>query len=129
MAVFAVLDIVWIGYFFSEKYKALMGPLARLNADGSFNINFLAAFGVYVLLAAAMTLFVIPRISGESIGYAFLIGALMGLIIYGVYDLTNAATLTRWPLNLIIADMAWGTVATGIVAAVVNTVSQYFHWL
>ncbi len=129
MAVFAFLDFIWLGYVMSAKYKEWFGPLARLNADGSLNVNFVAAVFVYVLLAAAIVFFVLPRTAGHGQGQVFLYGALMGLIIYGVYDLTNAATLARWPLALILADTAWGTFATGMTAYVVSYLSKMFSWL
>ncbi len=128
MVVFAFLDAIWIGYVMSSTYKGLLGPLARLNADGTFNINYIAAVGVYVLLAAAVVFFVLPR-AGLSPFSVFLFGALMGLIIYGVYDLTNAATLVHWPLKFIVFDIAWGTFATGLTALVVTNIGKMFHWL
>lgn len=129
MVVFAFLDAIWLGYVMTNFYKTWFGPLARLNADGSFNINFIAAVLVYVLLAAGVVFFVLPRVSGMNPIFVFLFGALMGLIVYGVYDLTNAATLTRWPLNLILADMAWGAFATGMTAYVVSHLGKMFHWI
>lgn len=129
LVVFAFLDTIWLGYIMSSKYKEWFGALARLNPDGSFNINFVAAVGVYILLAAAVVFFVLPRTVGGGPLIVFLFGALMGLIIYGVYDLTNAATLVRWPLNLILADVAWGALATGLTALVVTNLGKMFHWL
>ncbi len=130
MVVFAFLDAIWLGYVMTSRYKEWLGPLARLNADGSFNINFIAAVGVYILLASAIVFFVLP-VLGSSSGAAkiFFYGALMGLIIYGVYDLTNAATLTRWPISLIVADMAWGALATGMTALVVTNLGKMFSWI
>ena len=43
-------------------------------------------------------------------------GALFGLFAYGTYDLTNQATLRNWTTTLTIADMAWGTLVSGIAA-------------
>ncbi len=129
MVVFAFLDYIWLGYIMQNAYKGWLGTLARLNPDGSLNINFIAAVGVYILLAAAIVFFVLPLVANGGIAKIFLTGALMGLIIYGVYDLTNAATLVRWPLNLILADMAWGAVATGITALVVTNIGKMFSWL
>ncbi len=128
MVIFAFLDYLWIGYVMQNTYKAWFGSLARLNPDGSFNINYLAAVGVYILLAAAIVYFVLP-LSGGSALKTVLLGSLMGLIIYGVYDLTNAATLVRWPLSFIAADIAWGTFATGVTAYVVNNLGKMFGWL
>jgi uncharacterized membrane protein len=121
MVIFAFLDSIWIGQIMANRYK--------LNADGSSNINFMAAVGVYALLAAAIVFFVLPRSGGKQPHTVFLFGALMGCIIYGVYDLTNAATLSEWPLSLILADMAWGTIATGLTALVVTNLGKMFRWV
>lgn len=129
MVLFAFLDALWIGYAMSSRYKEWLGALARLNPDGSWNINFIAAVGVYILLAAAVAVFLVPKVSGFSIPQVFLYGTLLGAIIYGVYDLTNAATLVRWPLALIAADVAWGAFATGTVGAVSVYLARMFKWL
>ncbi|MBL9083633.1 MAG: DUF2177 family protein, partial [Planctomycetales bacterium] len=39
-----------------------------------------------------------------------------GLVLYGVYDLTNLATLEKWSLRVTIADMIWGTVLSAVMA-------------
>ena len=129
VVVFAFLDAIWLGYVMSSRYKAWLGPLARHNPDGSLNINFAAAICVYLLLAAAMVFFVLPRTAGLPPLSIFLIGAFMGLIIYGVYDFTNAATLSRWPLSLILADVAWSAFATGVTAYAVTHLGKMFGWL
>ncbi len=129
MFLFAFLDAIWIGYLMSERYKEWFGTLARLNPDGTWNINFIAGVAVYVLLAAAIVLFVIPRVTGLSLASVFMYGALLGGITYGVYDLTNAATLIRWPLTLIMADVAWGAFVTGVVSTTVVHLARMFKWL
>jgi uncharacterized membrane protein len=44
------------------------------------------------------------------------LGALLGLIAYGTYDLSNYATLRDWPLALTALDMAWGAVLSAMSA-------------
>jgi uncharacterized membrane protein len=51
-----------------------------------------------------------------SMSRALGLGALLGLVAYGTYDLTNHATLRDWPLSLTIADMAWGSFVTSMSA-------------
>ncbi|MFN4088633.1 MAG: DUF2177 family protein [Alphaproteobacteria bacterium] len=43
-------------------------------------------------------------------------GALLGLLCYGTYDVTNLATLRGWPFAVTIVDIAWGSVLTGTAA-------------
>jgi uncharacterized membrane protein len=45
-------------------------------------------------------------------------GALLGFVAYATYDLTNQATLRDWPWRVTIADLCWGTLVTGVAAAV-----------
>ncbi len=52
-----------------------------------------------------------------SLGEAVLRCALFGLVVYGVYDMTNLATLRQWSTNLALADMAWGTFVAAAAGA------------
>ena len=45
-------------------------------------------------------------------------GALFGFFCYATYDMTNYATLKGWPLQMVLVDIAWGTVLTALVAGV-----------
>ena len=118
---FMVLDFVWLGLLMKNFYRNQLAPIARL-ADGGIAPNWPAAFVVYVLLGAGIALFVIPRASTVSSASAF--GALFGLVVYGVYDFTNYATLRQWPFVLTLADVAWGAVASAAAAMVVWTVNR-----
>ena len=58
-----------------------------------------------------------PGLDGGSLWVAIGCGALLGLAAYGTYDITNLSTLKNWPASLVIIDMIWGTVLTGIASA------------
>jgi uncharacterized membrane protein len=51
-------------------------------------------------------------------------GALLGLVAYGTYDLTNQATLRDWPAWLTVLDMAWGTLLTAAAAMLAHAASR-----
>jgi uncharacterized membrane protein len=63
-----------------------------------------------------------PRAStlASAAGY----GALLGLVVYGVYDFTNYSTLRQWPFVLTMADVAWGAVASAAAAVVVRLLDR-----
>ena len=44
-------------------------------------------------------------------------GAMLGLVAYGTYDLTNQATLLGWPTIVTVVDLVWGTFLTATGAA------------
>src|SRR5579872_4186752 len=88
-----VLDGLWLGVVMKGFYRDGLAPVARLAPDGSLAPIWSAALPVYLLLVAGNALFVLPRAGSASWTTAALWGGLFGLIVYGVYDLTNLATL------------------------------------
>jgi len=65
---------------------------------------------------------VIPRASTISSAAGY--GAMLGLVVYGVYDFTNYSTLRQWPFVLVLVDVAWGMVASAACAAVVRVAAR-----
>ena len=118
---FMVLDGVWLGLLMKNFYRDQLAPIVRL-ADGGIAPNWPAAFVVYVLLGTGIALFVIPRAPIVPLAAAY--GALFGLVVYGVYDFTNYSTLRQWPFVLVLADVAWGAVASAACSAAVRMVSR-----
>lgn len=119
--VFIILDLVWFqvaGNFF----KSQIGSIARLGANGEWKVALTPAILVYVLMAAGVLLFVVPQ--ATSLPHALLLGALFGLIGYGLYDLTNLATLSAWTLKFALVDMTWGTVLCAAVSSLGYTLSR-----
>ena len=47
---------------------------------------------------------------------AVAMGALLGLVAYATYDLSNLATLQGWSLAVTVVDIAWGTCVSGLAA-------------
>jgi uncharacterized membrane protein len=118
---FMVLDGIWLGLLMKNFYREQLAPIVRLS-DGGIAPNWPAAFVVYVLLGAGIALFVIPRAPTVPLAAAY--GAAFGLVVYGVYDFTNYSTLRQWPFALTLADVAWGTLATGACAAMVRFLAR-----
>jgi len=118
---FMLLDAVWLGLVMKNFYREQLAPIVRLR-DGGIAPNLPAAIVVYVLLGAGIALFVVPRAS--TVPSAAALGALFGLVVYGVYDFTNFSTLRQWPIALTLADTAWGALASAAAAAAVRVVAR-----
>ncbi len=112
---YLILDLVWLGVIIKPFNTRILAPWL-------VELKMIPALMVYVLLALGLTFFVFPKIT--SIGMAFLWGALLGAIIYGVYDFTNYATIANWPLKFLFVDWMWGTVSGGLVAMIVYGISK-----
>jgi len=109
--VFFAIDMLWLGVlarsFYQTNLRHLLSP----------EVNWPAAFVFYFIYIAGILLFAVrPGLEAQSLGKACLWGALFGFFTYATYDLTNLATLRDWPLNVVLVDIAWGTVLCTLVA-------------
>ena len=77
-------------------------------------VRWIPAGLVYVLIIVAVYLYAVQ--DTKSLQQAALKGAGLGLAMYGLYDLTNYATLTNYTLSMTLTDMVWGTVLCGSIA-------------
>lgn len=112
-AAFLALDALWLSQMTPRLYRPALGHLLAEKA------NFAAAAIFYVLyVTGIMVLAVAPAFEKGGLAKAALAGAIVGLMAYGTYDLSNHATLKDWPAKITIIDMAWGTVLTCLSASV-----------
>ena len=68
-------------------------------------------------VAGMVVLAAYPGYRDGSIVTAAVTGAVLGLVAYGTYDLTNLATLKMWSPKVTVIDMAWGTFVTACSSA------------
>lgn len=119
-----VADFIWLGFVVKDFNLRQLAPIGRIE-DGKFQLLMGPAIVAYLLMAAAITLFSVPRAAAGSSGLeAFAWGAGLGLVVYGIYDMTNLATLKDYPWAFAAADMAWGTFLFGIVTWFITKISQ-----
>lgn len=73
-------------------------------------------YPIYAL--GVLMLVVIPAVSAGSWFQALWRGALLGLVAYGAYDLTNQATINGWPTVVTFVDMGWGVTVTALTSLI-----------
>jgi uncharacterized membrane protein len=111
LVVFVGVDFIWLGRMGDAFYRPAMGGMAM---DG-FRLG--PALVFYLLYACGVLFFAVnPALASGDWKTALLNGLVLGLVGYGVYDLTNQATLKTWPLALTLVDMTWGSFLTGLAA-------------
>jgi uncharacterized membrane protein len=80
--------------------------------------NFTVAGLFYLVYVGGIIYFaVIPALNSNSWLTAVINGAILGLIAYGTYDMTNLATLKNWSLSVSIVDMVWGLLLTAMASS------------
>jgi uncharacterized membrane protein len=113
LAIFLALDAVWLSLMVDRLYRPALGALLAPSPA------WWPALLFYLLYALGITGFAVaPAYERASWRVAALRGAALGLIAYASYDLSNQATLRGWSWSVTLADLAWGTVATALTAAV-----------
>ena len=92
------------------------------NIQGSpMKIRLYSAAVAYFLLTLGITHFIV--IPNKSI----LEAALLGLVIYGVYDFTNHATINKYTLKMSIQDSIWGATVCALTTAFSKKLNSYLN--
>ncbi len=109
--VFGILDALWLTKVGPKLYRPEIGELLM---DGWRPVPALIFYALYML---GIQIFAVqPALSAGKWQVAATYGALFGFFCYMTYDLTNQATMKIWSTKVTLADIAWGTFATGLAA-------------
>lgn len=104
LLVFLAADALWLGVLMGPTYAGWLGPMMLAQP------RLVPAAAFYLLIGVGLLVFaVLPGRRSGSLAVTARLSALLGLLAYGTYDLTNYATLRDWPLALTLVDLAWGT--------------------
>lgn len=110
--VFLALDAIWLTTMADRLYRPALG---RLMLDRFEPVPAIMFYVVY--LVGVLAFAVVPGLESRRWTTALGLGALLGLVAYATYDLTNQATLRDWLWRVTAADLCWGTFVTAVAAA------------
>ena len=105
-----LLDWIYLSSFsnyFSKVFKEIQGSKLELKIPSAALCYVFIVFSIYYF--------------GFVLNIGLLNMFILGFIIYGIYELTNHATIKNWPLFMVIVDTLWG----GILYASSFSVSNY----
>lgn len=106
--VFVILDGLYLNLtkdYFNKQVKSIQGS--------DIKANFIAIGITYIFLIYGLNYFIIQK--NRSVKDA----ALLGLVIYAVYEFTNLSIFTNWSVLSTIIDTTWGAVLFGLTTAIV----------
>lgn len=111
-SVFALIDMVWLKLM-NQFYKAKLGDLLLKTP------NLAAAVVFYVIYVVGMIIFAVdPALDQQNWIVAAGYGAMLGLVAYATYDLTNLATLKKWSRTVVLVDIVWGVFVTATASTI-----------
>lgn len=113
LGIILILDFIWISIIMKNFYNKELSIIAK-KEKGKLKPNLIPGLIVYLIIALGITFFVLPI--SKTILESLIYGALFGLILYGVYDLTNLSIIKNYSLKLTIIDIIWGIFLCGITS-------------
>ena len=113
--IFVVLDGLYLNLikdYFNKQIKAIQGS--------DIKANFIAVGITYVFLIFGINYFIIQK--NRSVKDA----ALLGLVIYAVYEFTNLSLFKNWTYLTAFIDSIWGAVLFGLTTGIVYKIRDFF---
>lgn len=120
-ATLLILDGIWLSLMASTYRRLHAGQLLE-----SFRIAPAIAF-YFLYLTGIILLIVFPALQTEE-SYVVVASraALLGLVAYGTYALTNYATLKVYGAQLAMMDLLWGPVLTALSALAATAAARHY---
>ena len=105
----ALMLTFFMGPFFSKHIGHLMRP----------QVNLFITLVYYIMYVAGVFYFCyFSGFKSGSIQQTLMSGFFLGLLCYGVYDITNYLVLKDWKVQMTLVDMFWGGVVTSLISGV-----------
>jgi len=106
-----LIDAIWTAGIAKDFYE---DQLDRILADRPNPFPIVLFY--FVFIWAVLYLVIEPSLINHSFSWLLKHAAVLGLVMYATYNLTNAATLKHWSSKLTIVDVAWGIFLTMAVS-------------
>lgn len=112
--IFFVIDMTWIVKIMGDFYRAEMGQFFRFEM---LPVHKLVGALVWFLLVLGIFYFILPQ--ATSLQSACFLGLIFGLVVYGVYDLTNFVVINHWTIKLMLIDLLWGCIINSFMSGLI----------
>jgi uncharacterized membrane protein len=106
------LDAVWLTQMTPRLYQPRIGELLAAKPSLAPAVAF---YLIYV--AGIVVLAVLPALREGGWRRLLINAAMLGLVAYAAYDLTNQATMKTWSTTITLVDIAWGVLVTTAAAS------------
>ena len=100
--VFVIVEALMLTFFMAPFFSKHIGHLMRPQ------INLYVTLLYYLLYVAGVFTLLLFWIQTGSLQQTLISGFLLGLLCYGVYDITNFLVLKDWKIQMTLIDMFWG---------------------
>lgn len=124
LILFCILDLIWLGHIGKPLYLKHIGQMLLLDGQ-TITPRPLATVLVYFIFAIMIWFIVLP-LANYKILHSFYYGALVGFVVYGIYDTTNLAVFKDWTTTIALVDWLWGTILCSMTSGFCAYLHQWF---
>ena len=116
-AIFAAVDVVWIGTVANNQYESQIGDLLAPS------VNLAGAVAFYLVYVVGIVHYGIrPNHPDATMGQRVTGAALFGFFTYATWALTALAVLKDFPAVVALTDIAWGVAVCSAVTWLTATI-------
>ena len=108
-------DYLYINVITSDFKKQMID----ISTEGKLKASLVPQILTYIILTFALFYFVIN--SNNTREQKTLNGALLGLCMYGIYEMINGTYINTWNMQMVIPHALWGSLIFGIITFVVSS--------
>ena len=114
MILYLIIDLPVIGYLNSKMYLDNFEQITGTKT----NFKKIPAMIAYLILSLSVYYFIIKKKSNN----VSVDSAMLGFVIYGIYNATNLATLNNYSIKVSIVDTLWGSFLTCLISNLAATI-------
>ena len=115
--VYLIMDIMWISIMSNVFYKSKIENIQR----SQLSFKTIPAILAYITLVITLFVVCVPLSEYYKNRYPkWLVFGMVGFIIYGVYNFTNAAIFENYDITFVLVDMMWGSISFGTLGMIHN---------
>lgn len=119
-------DYIWLGTVVKQFTIREFGNLITVT-NGSIDIRLGAGLLAWGVIAMMVLVFVTKNPNVNSIPTALGYGALMGGLMYAMYDLTNLTFLNNYSVAFTIVDICWGVFLCSMISLTMFVFSRWIN--
>ena len=105
-----VLDTIYLSFIGKPLFEKMIKNITKKNP--SYNI--VGILGSYFFLLLGLQYFIINKNMTPNDAF------ILGLVIYGVFDMTNLALFDGYDIKIAIIDMLWGGILFYLVTKIIS---------
>ncbi|GEM_PF-1603888 len=123
--------ITYIFFFVLDMltHIVLLGPIfaSQLAGITSEQVNMPVVMSQTIIISIATVFLVWKTLDrSKSLAQTAVVGAVIGLLIYGIHEMTSYASIPNWPLYITILHTVVGVIQMAVVAVIAELVIKKF---